>query len=284
MIENTKAKAFVFVLMPFSDEFKDIYEVGIKPACKNAGANCERVDEQVFDETILNRIYKQISAADIIVAEMTGRNPTVFYEVGYAHALRKRVILLTQMAEDIPFDLKNYHHIVYGNRISVLKSNLETRIHWCIENPKEFNGSITHEIGFLIMNKKGGKSIDVPWERDLDVVHQWESHGYVNQQWFIRRNDDKTVAIISRYSGKCLGVADQSLEEAAFIKQQNYTASAHQHWIIEEQDDHSYRIRAKHSGQVLDVHWGSTDDGRVIIQWPWHGADNQRWWLKPALL
>jgi len=281
---NTKAKVFVFVLMPFSDEFKEIYEAGIKTACKNADANCERVDEQIFDEIILNRIYNQISAADIIIAEMTGRNPNVFYEVGYAHALGKRVILLTQMAEDIPFDLKHYQHIVYGDKISVLISNLEARIRWCIENPNEFNASITREIGFIIMNKKGGKSIDVPWERDLDVVHQWESHGYVNQQWLIHRNNDNTVAIISRYSGKCLGVADQSLEQAALVKQQNYTASAHQHWIIEEEDDHSYRIRAKHSGQVLDVHWGSTDDGMAIIQWPWHGADNQRWWLKPALL
>ena len=45
---------------------------------------------------------------------MTGMNPNVFYEVGYAHALNKRVILLTETAEDIPFDLKHTPHVVYA--------------------------------------------------------------------------------------------------------------------------------------------------------------------------
>lgn len=136
-MEDTQPKTFVFVLMPFSSEFADIYEVGIKQACKDAGAYCERVDEQIFDESILERVYNQISRADVIIAEMTGRNPNVFYEVGYAHALNKRVILLTQKADDIPFDLKQFPHIIYDGKISILKSHLEARVRWCVENPKE---------------------------------------------------------------------------------------------------------------------------------------------------
>src|ERR671916_2540990 len=97
-MEDTQPKTFVFVLMPFDTDFKDIYEVGIKPACKDAGAYCERVDEQIFVANIVERVYNQIAKADVIVAEMTGRNPYMFYEVGYAHALNKRVILLTQNA------------------------------------------------------------------------------------------------------------------------------------------------------------------------------------------
>jgi nucleoside 2-deoxyribosyltransferase len=135
-MNDTKPKAFVFVLMPFAESFGDIYEVGIKQACRDAGAYCERVDEQIFVESILERVYNQIAKADVIIAEMTGRNPNVFYEVGYAHALNKQVILLTQNAEDIPFDLKHYPHIVYGGKIAILKKNLEPRVRWCIENPK----------------------------------------------------------------------------------------------------------------------------------------------------
>src|SRR4051794_14017841 len=116
-MKDTNPKAFAFVMMPFSEEFDDIYELGIKAACQEAGAYCERVDKQMFDEDILDRVYNQISKADIIIAEMTGRNPNVFYETGYAHALNKRVILLTQEAEDIPFDLKHYPHIIYGGKI-----------------------------------------------------------------------------------------------------------------------------------------------------------------------
>ena len=134
---RNQSKPFAFVLMPFSEEFKDIYELGIKPACVEAGTTCERVDEQIFSENILERIYDQIMRADILVAEMTGRNANVFYETGYAHGLGKRVILLTQDADDIPFDLRHYPHIVYKGSISTLKSELERRVRWFVERQAE---------------------------------------------------------------------------------------------------------------------------------------------------
>ncbi len=135
-MEETNPKPFVFVLMPFKEEFNDIYEVGIKAACKDAGAYCVRVDEQYFDEMILERVYNQIAKADVVVAEMTGSNPNVFYEVGYAHGLNKRVILLVQDAKSLPFDIKPFPHVVYGGRIAELKSQLEARIRWSIAHPK----------------------------------------------------------------------------------------------------------------------------------------------------
>lgn len=141
-MEETRPKPFVLVLMPFDDTFRDIYEVGIQAACRDAGAYCERVDEQLFEGSILERIYNQIRTADIIVADMTGRNPNVFYEVGYAHALNKRVLLLTRSTEDIPFDLKHYPHIVYGDSIRSLKRDLETKVRWSIQNPKQSLASI----------------------------------------------------------------------------------------------------------------------------------------------
>jgi hypothetical protein len=61
-MEGTSPKPFAFVLMPFSDDFDDVYLLGIKPACEKAGAYAERVDEQIFTESILQRI----SAVQII--------------------------------------------------------------------------------------------------------------------------------------------------------------------------------------------------------------------------
>jgi hypothetical protein len=78
-----KQKIFAFVLMPFDKGFEDTYILGIKSTVEQAGMVAERVDEQVFHrEGILARIYNQIDAADFIIADMTGRNPNVFYEVG----------------------------------------------------------------------------------------------------------------------------------------------------------------------------------------------------------
>ncbi len=131
---DTRPKPFAFVLMPFAEAFDDVYKLGIKPACENAGAYAERVDEQLFIGSITQRIYNQISKAEVIVADMTGRNPNVFYEVGYAHALGKPVILLAQRADDIPFDLKDYPHVVYGGSIASLIPEVEKRIRWCLEH------------------------------------------------------------------------------------------------------------------------------------------------------
>lgn len=122
--------------MPFITEFNDVYHLGIKAACHEAGGYSERVDEQNYDGSILERIYNQIAKADLIVADMTGKNPNVFYEVGYAHALGKSVILLTQKSDDIPFDLKHYPHIVYGGSILQLKEDLQKRVKWAFENPQ----------------------------------------------------------------------------------------------------------------------------------------------------
>ena len=148
MSQNTKKTAFVFVIMPFDKSFNDLYEIGIKSACNAAGADCERVDEQMFLENILERIYNQISRADIVVAEMTGRNPNVFYEAGYAHGLGKPVILLTKSADDIPFDLRHYPHIVYQESIVTLREQLERKIRWCVQHPAEVikDGRLDHEL------------------------------------------------------------------------------------------------------------------------------------------
>ena len=139
-------KPFVFVLMPFNEQFHDVYEVGIKLACKESGAYCERVDEQIFEENILDRIYNQIEKADLVVADMSDRNANVYYEVGFAHALNKRVILITNNEQDIPFDLKHYPHIIYDSRISYLKKELEKKLKHFINHSKPSRARAANKI------------------------------------------------------------------------------------------------------------------------------------------
>lgn len=155
--------------MPFTEDFEDIYKLGIKQSCEDAGGYCERVDEQIFTESILERVYNQISKADFIVADMTNRNPNVFYEVGYAHALGKRTILLTQNVDDIPFDLKHYPHIVYNNRISKLKDELTPRIKWYIDNSEKEN--LTQNVDIeLFLDDKSLASRNVVYEVEKENI------------------------------------------------------------------------------------------------------------------
>ena len=126
-------KAFAFVLMPFESAFNDIYHFGIKEPAKALSILAQRVDEQIYREGILERIYRQIEAADIVIADMSGRNANVFYEVGFAHAKDKLCILLTTNAEDIPFDLKHRRHIVYEGSIEILRTKLIDELKWALE-------------------------------------------------------------------------------------------------------------------------------------------------------
>ena len=58
-------------------------------------------------------IWENILRADLIIADLTGRNPNVFYELGYAHALHKNTVLITQSIDDVPFDLRHRQMIKY---------------------------------------------------------------------------------------------------------------------------------------------------------------------------
>ncbi len=139
-------KLFAFVLMPFNEKFSDLYKFGIKEPAAELNILAERVDEQIYTEGILERIYRQIDLADIIIADMTGQNPNVFYEVGYAHAKGKMCILLTSTADDIPFDLKHHRHIVYGDSINFLREKILEELKWAkgeIENIKKSRIKVT---------------------------------------------------------------------------------------------------------------------------------------------
>ncbi len=137
-MDKTAPKPFVFVLMPFDRAFDDVYKLAIRPACKAAGTYCERVDDQIFTENIVERIWNQIAKAEIIVSDMTGKNPNVFYETGYAHALGKQTVLLTQNTEDIPFDLKQLTHVKYDRHdLKRLKTDLQKRIKYLAKHPEK---------------------------------------------------------------------------------------------------------------------------------------------------
>ncbi|MEF7665843.1 MULTISPECIES: hypothetical protein [Bacillus] len=129
MIDDSK----VFMLSPFSDPFNDIYKDHIKPTVESAvsGLICSRADNIYGNQSIIEDIWKSINEAKIIISELTGRNPNVFYETGIAHTVGKEVILLTQSMEDVPFDLRHLRCIVYNYTppgVKSLEDNLTNTI------------------------------------------------------------------------------------------------------------------------------------------------------------
>jgi len=106
-------KKLCFVLMPFKDALKDVYWKAIKPACLKAGFDSLRVDELKGSFNINQKVIQYIFSSDVILADLTEWNPNVFYELGVAHAIDNKTILIIQKHEKLPFDVSPYKCIHY---------------------------------------------------------------------------------------------------------------------------------------------------------------------------
>lgn len=105
-----------FILMPFTESWSDRVWKQIGLILEQEGFTFSRADS-LYGHNILEDIWIAINESPLIIADITSRNPNVFYEIGIAHTLGKKVILLTQEVADIPFDFKNYRHIIYEDNV-----------------------------------------------------------------------------------------------------------------------------------------------------------------------
>lgn len=112
--ERKQSYPDVFVLMPFKDELSLVYQDHIKSVATTLGLSAARADDFFSSGSIMRDVWEAIHGAKAVVADCTGRNPNVFYEIGIAHTIGKRVVLTAQSVEDIPFDLRHLRTIVYN--------------------------------------------------------------------------------------------------------------------------------------------------------------------------
>jgi hypothetical protein len=103
----------VFVLMPFAAEMRPIYDDHILKVTKNLRISCERCDDFFSTESIISEIWTAIFKASICIADCTGKNPNVFYELGLSHTLGRPTIVISQSTEDVPFDIRHRRFILY---------------------------------------------------------------------------------------------------------------------------------------------------------------------------
>lgn len=103
-----------FVIMPFALPLGNHYELIFEPAIQKAGLKAVRADADIFATgKIMDQVWRGITAAKVLIAELTSRNPNVFYELGIAHALEKPVVLVSSNEEDVPFDVRHIRVIYY---------------------------------------------------------------------------------------------------------------------------------------------------------------------------
>src|SRR5258708_5943564 len=118
--------ADIFVVMPFSDVLRPIYEDQILPTVRSLGLTCKRGDDFFSDDAIVDDVWSAIYAAKLCICDCTGRNPNVFYEMGIAHTLGRPTILIAQTIDDIPFDIRHRRIVVYQNTPDALQKFRDT--------------------------------------------------------------------------------------------------------------------------------------------------------------
>lgn len=106
-------KADIFMVMPFLEKLKPVYEDHIRNVAGKLGASIARGDDFFTSSSIVADVWNAITSCKIVIAECTGRNPNVFYEIGIAHTIGKPVILISQNKDDIPFDVRHIRSIFY---------------------------------------------------------------------------------------------------------------------------------------------------------------------------
>jgi CheY-like chemotaxis protein len=128
-------KKSCFVIMPFAKtqsceetEWTEIFKKMIKPAIEDSGYPyvCKR--SEALMGNIIENILDELNRADIVVGDLTDRNPNVYYELGVRHALRDSTILISQRIDDIPFDLRSHAIQTYNWRTSDGRKEFKKKI------------------------------------------------------------------------------------------------------------------------------------------------------------
>ncbi|MEE9555405.1 MAG: hypothetical protein V3W18_14045 [candidate division Zixibacteria bacterium] len=115
-VKNKKkkpTKGTCMILMPFKEPFDIYYEAIIKPAVIVANLEPLRGDSLFRAGPIMADVWQMIQDSEVLVAELTGKNANVFYELGLGHAIGKPIVLVAETMDDVPFDLRALRVILY---------------------------------------------------------------------------------------------------------------------------------------------------------------------------
>lgn len=158
-----------FVIIPFGPTYNTEYEKIIRPAVEAAELECVRADEIYSRPQIMADIWKSIRSTRIVIAELTGRNTNVFYEVGLAHTLGKPAIIITRNEEDVPFDLKALRYLYYSMEDPFWDENLKKALTDMIQNllKEEEYGTVFEGIKLIGKTEYEGKE-KLPAEKEKE--------------------------------------------------------------------------------------------------------------------
>jgi nucleoside 2-deoxyribosyltransferase len=115
--------AYAYVAMPWGDSSEDTFHFGIQTPLANFGLKSERVDRSAFPGQMAELMRNSIAGSSLVIAELTGVDPEVYFQLGYAWAIDKPTVLLVRDEKELAYDVKGYRCLTYRN-ITELKGLL----------------------------------------------------------------------------------------------------------------------------------------------------------------
>ena len=146
----------IFVIMPFDSEFDKVYQDLIKQPLEEKGHYVNRADDIITHQNILKGIIKNISNADLIIADLTAQNANVYYELGIAHSLSIPTIPIVQNSKDVPFDLRqNYvkSYSVHFSEAKQLTQHIIDIVDRKANHQYQFSNPVAEAIGGALENR-----------------------------------------------------------------------------------------------------------------------------------
>lgn len=161
-----------FVIMPFKEPYNTCYREVLQPSLKKVGLRVVRSDEIFHPKAFIQTIWECIIDADIVVAEMTGMNPNVLYELGLCHAIDKTVIMMTQTIDDLPADLRYINCICYDTSHPRWAEKLGKDVCRMVEGARETQGRASYVQPAASLDKEG--RINELEDRLAESVNQFD--------------------------------------------------------------------------------------------------------------
>jgi hypothetical protein len=114
-VTNDPKAGTCFVVMPFAKKFDVVFQLIRETLERELRLKCGRADDVLGGGNIMEDVLRGMAESELIIVDVTARNPNVFYELGIAHMCKpvEKVLLLSQDEQSIPFDLRPFRHIIY---------------------------------------------------------------------------------------------------------------------------------------------------------------------------
>jgi hypothetical protein len=251
-----------FVIQPFdNDKFDKRFADIFKPAIEKAGYEAYRVDKDLSVRIPIDEIENNISESQICFAEITTDNPNVWYELGYAFACDKDVIMVCseERSGKFPFDIQHRHVITYKTSSKSDFESLEDTITRKINAYKSKSKTVKAITDTPIADREGLKSHEIAM-LVLIMENQLTSDDFISVYGLKNLMEKAGYTAIATSVGLRglikAGLITTYLESDNYNNGQEFTAckltELGENWILNNQEKLEFRIQQKHDNDIFE--------------------------------